>query len=30
MDYIQPHVTAKPIPLAERVPGKTFPPLLDE
>jgi serine/threonine protein kinase len=27
MDYIQAHVTAKPIPIAERT-GKTFPPLL--
>ena len=29
MDYIQLHVTTKPIPLSRRVPGKTFPPLLD-
>jgi eukaryotic-like serine/threonine-protein kinase len=28
MEYIQLHVTAPPIPLAERVPGRTFPPLL--
>ena len=30
MDYIQLHVTTKPIPLSSRVPGKTFPPLLDQ
>jgi serine/threonine-protein kinase len=30
MDYIQYHVTAKPIPLSSRVPGKTFPPLLEQ
>jgi eukaryotic-like serine/threonine-protein kinase len=30
MDYIQLHVTAKPVPLHERVPGKTFPPLLSQ
>src|SRR3984957_387321 len=30
MDYIQLHVMAKPIPLSERVPGRTFPPLLDQ
>jgi serine/threonine protein kinase len=30
MDYIQLHVTGKPIPLSERVPGRTFPPLLDQ
>ena len=30
MDYIQLHVTGKPIPLSQRVPGKTFPPLLDQ
>jgi serine/threonine-protein kinase len=29
MDFLQLHVTGKPIPLSERVPGKTFPPLLD-
>ena len=29
MDFLAFHVTAKPIPLSERVPGKTFPPLLD-
>jgi len=28
MEYIQLHVTTKPKPLNERVPGKTFPPLL--
>jgi serine/threonine-protein kinase len=28
MEYIQLHVTAKPKPIDERVPGKTFPPLL--
>jgi serine/threonine protein kinase len=28
MDYIQAHVTAKPIPIAERIGGKAFPPLL--
>lgn len=28
MEYIQLHVTAKPRPINERVPGKTFPPLL--
>jgi eukaryotic-like serine/threonine-protein kinase len=28
MEYIQLHVTAKPKPISERVPGKTFPPLL--
>jgi eukaryotic-like serine/threonine-protein kinase len=28
MEYIQLHVTAKPKPINERVPGKTFPPLL--
>ncbi|MGO9708052.1 MAG: serine/threonine protein kinase, partial [Polyangiaceae bacterium] len=28
MDYIQAHVTAKPIPIAERAPGKEFPQLL--
>ena len=30
MDYISLHVTGKPIPISQRVPGKTFPPLLDE
>ena len=30
MEYIQLHVTGKPIPLNERVPGKTFPPLLEQ
>ncbi len=30
MDYIQLHVTGKPAPLSQRVPGKTFPPLLDQ
>ena len=30
MDYIQLHVTGKPIPLNQRVPGKTFPTLLDQ
>lgn len=30
MDYIQLHVTGRPIPISERVPGKTFPPLLDQ
>jgi serine/threonine protein kinase len=30
MDYIQLHVTGKPTPLSQRVPGKTFPPLLDQ
>jgi serine/threonine protein kinase len=30
MDFIQMHVTAKPIPLNKRVPGRTFPPLLEE
>jgi len=30
MDYISLHVTGKPIPLSQRVPGKTFPPLLDQ
>ena len=28
MEFIQLHVTAKPKPISERVPGKTFPPLL--
>jgi serine/threonine-protein kinase len=30
IDFISLHVNAKPIPLSERVPGLTFPPLLDE
>jgi serine/threonine-protein kinase len=30
MDYISLHVTGRPIPLSQRVPGRTFPPLLDE
>src|SRR5579883_3062206 len=30
MDYIQLHVTGKPVPLNSRVPGKTFPPLLEQ
>jgi serine/threonine-protein kinase len=30
MDYIQLHVTGKPIPLNQRVAGRTFPPLLEE
>jgi serine/threonine-protein kinase len=30
MDYIQLHVVGKPIPLSQRVPGRTFPPLLDQ
>jgi serine/threonine-protein kinase len=30
MDYIQLHVTGKPIPLNRRVAGRTFPPLLEE
>jgi eukaryotic-like serine/threonine-protein kinase len=30
MDYISLHVTGQPIPLSQRVPGKTFPPLLDQ
>jgi len=29
MEYIQLHVQKEPIPLSERVPGKTFPPALD-
>jgi serine/threonine-protein kinase len=29
MEFIQLHVNAKPIPLSERVPGKTFPPGLE-
>src|SRR3984893_5547600 len=30
MDYIQLHVTGKPVPLSQRVPGRTFPALLDQ
>ncbi len=30
MDYIQMHVTGKPIPLNQRVPGRVFPPLLEQ
>src|SRR5215472_13759232 len=30
MDYIQLHVTGRPVPLNQRVPGKTFPPLLEQ
>jgi serine/threonine-protein kinase len=30
MDYLQLHVMGTPIPLSKRVPGKTFPPALDE
>jgi serine/threonine-protein kinase len=30
MDYIQLHVTGKPVPLNQRVPGKTFPALLEQ
>jgi serine/threonine protein kinase len=30
MDFLQLHVTGKPIPLSERISGKTFPPLLDQ
>jgi serine/threonine protein kinase len=30
MDHIQLHVTAKPVPLNQRAPGKTFPPLLEQ
>jgi eukaryotic-like serine/threonine-protein kinase len=30
MDFIQLHVTGKPIPLSQRVPGRVFPPLLDQ
>src|SRR5580692_10757924 len=29
MDFIQMHVTGKPFPLSQRVPGRTFPPVLD-
>src|ERR1700730_13228669 len=30
MDYISLHVTGKPVPLSQRVPGRTFPALLDQ
>jgi serine/threonine-protein kinase len=30
MDFIQLHVGGKPIPLNQRVPGRTFPPLLEQ
>jgi len=30
MEYIQHHVTGKPIPINQRAPGKTFPPLLEQ
>jgi serine/threonine-protein kinase len=30
MDFIQLHVTGKPTPLNQRVPGRTFPPLLEQ
>jgi len=30
MDFIQLHVVGKPIPLNQRVPGRTFPPLLEQ
>jgi serine/threonine protein kinase len=30
MDYIQLHVTGKHVPLSQRVPGRVFPPLLDQ
>src|SRR5271166_5267209 len=30
MEFVQLHVTGKPIPLGQRVAGKTFPPLLDQ
>jgi serine/threonine protein kinase len=30
MDHIQLHVTAKPVPLNQRVPGRVFPPLLEQ
>jgi serine/threonine-protein kinase len=30
MDFLSHHVSHKPIPLSERIPGKTFPPLLDK
>jgi serine/threonine protein kinase len=30
MDFIQLHVTTKPIPIGQRVPGRTFPPLLEQ
>ena len=30
MEYIQHHVTGKPIPINQRTPGRTFPPLLEQ
>jgi serine/threonine-protein kinase len=30
MEYIQQHVTGKPVSINQRVPGKTFPPLLEQ
>jgi serine/threonine-protein kinase len=30
MDYIQLHVTGRPTPLNQRIPGRTFPPLLEQ
>jgi eukaryotic-like serine/threonine-protein kinase len=30
LEYIQAHVTVKPVPLSERIAGKTFPPLLSQ
>jgi serine/threonine-protein kinase len=30
MEYIQHHVTGRPIPINQRAPGKTFPPLLEQ
>src|SRR6185295_9088147 len=30
VEYLQLHVTARPIPLSERIPGKTFPPGLGD
>src|SRR6478672_8614157 len=30
LDFLQLHVTGKPIPLNQRVPGRTFPPLLEQ
>ena len=30
MDFLSHHVSHKPIPLSQRVPGRTFPPLLDQ
>jgi eukaryotic-like serine/threonine-protein kinase len=30
MDYIQLHVTGRPVPLNQRVPGRVFPPLLEQ